>query len=149
MWECRFQPPDLEIVRGHPLNRGIEMPRTKNFSDEELRCKCCDDNFMDEAFLERLQTVRNKFGSAMHLSSAYRCPVGNDQVSITGRTGPHTTGRAVDVLISGKDSLRLISIALDCGMQGIGIKQHGEYASRYIHLDDLTEGVRPHCWSYT
>ena len=125
------------------------MPSTKNFSDEELRCKCCDDNFMDEEFLDRLQEVRDKFGKAMHLSSAYRCPVWNDQVSMTGRKGPHTTGRACDVLVSGKEALRLISIALDCGMQGIGVKQHGEYAGRFVHLDDLDEGVRPHIWSYT
>ena len=105
---------------------------------------------MDEEFLERLQTVRNKFGAAMHLSSGYRCPVWNDQVSKSGRTGPHTTGHAaVDVKVSGKYALRLIEIALACGMQGVGIKQHGEYASRWIHLDDLTEGIRPHIWSYT
>ena len=125
------------------------MPRTKNFSDEELRCKCCDENLMDEDFLEKLQEVRNKFGSVMHLSSAYRCPNWNEQVSKSGRTGPHTTGHAVDIKISGKNALRLINIALDCGMQGVGVKQHGEYAGRFVHLDDLTDGVRPHIWSYT
>ena len=125
------------------------MPRTKNFSDEELRCSCCDDNLMDDEFLERLQTIRNKFGSVMHLSSAYRCPNWNEQVSKSGRTGPHTTGHAVDVVVSGKNALRLINIALDCGVQGVGIKQHGEYAGRFVHLDDLTDGVRPHIWSYT
>ena len=126
------------------------MPSTKNFSDELLRCKCCGENLMDEEFLKRLQTVRNKFGRAMHLSSAYRCPVWNDQVSMTGRKGPHTTGRAVDVLVSGKDALRLISIALDCGMQGIGIKQNGPHEARFVHLDDLTgeAGPRPWMWSY-
>ena len=104
---------------------------------------------MDETFLGRLQTVRNKFGAPMYVTSGYRCPERNDLVSITGRTGPHTTGRACDVKVSGKHALRLISIALDCGMQGIGVKQHGEYASRWIHLDDLTDGLRPHIWSYT
>ena len=125
------------------------MPRTKNFSDEELRCKCCDENLMDEDFLEKLQEVRDKFGAVMHLSSGYRCPIWNEQVSKSGRTGPHTTGHAVDIKISGKNALRLINIALDCGMQGLGVKQHGEYAARFVHLDDLTDGVRPHIWSYT
>jgi uncharacterized protein YcbK (DUF882 family) len=125
------------------------MPSTKNFSDKELRCHCCDENLMDEDFLIRLQGVRDKFAAPMHLSSGYRCPVWNDQQSLSGRTGPHTTGHAVDIKISGKNALRLISIALDCGMQGVGIKQHGEYASRFVHLDDLTEGIRPHIWSYT
>lgn len=125
------------------------MLRTKDFTEKELRCYCCDDNIMDETFLGRLQTVRNKFGAPMYVTSGYRCPDRNDLVSITGRTGPHTTGRACDVKVAGRHALRLISIALDCGMQGIGIKQHGEYSSRWIHLDDLTDGVRPHIWSYT
>jgi len=105
---------------------------------------------MNEEFLERLQTVRNKFGTAMYLNSGYRCPVHNAKVSALGSMdGPHTTGHAVDVKVSGHNALRLINIALDCGMQGVGIKQHGEYASRFVHLDDLTVGVRPHIWSYT
>jgi uncharacterized protein YcbK (DUF882 family) len=125
------------------------MPRTKNFSDAELRCQCCDVNLMDVDFLERLQTVRNKYGAVMHLSSGYRCPIHNAKVSALGSIdGPHTTGHAVDVLVSGSNALRLINIALDCSMQGVGIKQHGEYASRFVHLDDLTVGVRPHLWSY-
>ena len=126
------------------------MPSTKNFSDEELRCSCCGENLMDEEFLKRLQTVRNKFGRAMHLSSAYRCPVWNDQVSMTGRKGPHTTGRAVDVLLSGPDALRLVSLAVDCGMRGIGIKQTAPHEARFVHLDDLTgeAGPRPWMWSY-
>ena len=125
------------------------MPRTKNFSDEELRCHCCGQNLIDEGFLEKLQKVRDKFGAVMHLSSGYRCPIWNEQVSKSGKTGPHTTGHAVDIKVSGKNALRLINIALDCGMQGVGVKQHGEYAGRFVHLDDLTEGVRPHIWSYT
>ena len=125
------------------------MPRTKNFTEKELRCNCCDKNLMNEAFLERLQTVRNKFGAAMYLTSGYRCPVHNSKISALGSMdGPHTTGHAVDVKVSGHNALRLINIALDCGMQGVGIKQNGEYSSRFVHLDDLTEGVRPHIWSY-
>ena len=103
---------------------------------------------MDVDFLLKLQEVRDKFDAVMHLSSGYRCPIWNVQVSKSGRKGPHTTGRAVDVKVSGKDALRLINVAIDCGMQGVGVKQNGEYALRFVHLDDLTEGVRPHIWSY-
>ena len=101
---------------------------------------------MSEETLARLQTVRNKFGRAMPVSSAYRCPKHNAEVSSTGKEGPHTTGQAVDVGISGARALKLISMALDCGFTGLGVKQHGE--TRYLHLDDLTHGIRPHIWSY-
>ena len=84
----------------------------------------------------------------MHVSSAYRCPEYNDRVSSTGESGPHTTGRAIDILVSGQDALRLVTIAIEHGMTGMGLSQKGDYTSRYCHMDDLTEGVRPHIWTY-
>ena len=103
---------------------------------------------MNPSFLVRLQDIREVFGVPMTLSSAYRCPTLNERISKTkSRTGPHTTGRAVDVLVSHKDALRLIRIALERGITGIGIKQHGD--GRFIHIDDLSDGIRPHVWSYT
>ena len=121
---------------------------TKNFSDIELRCTCCGENKMDQSYLVRLQDIREIFGTPMTLTSAYRCPDHNERISaMKSRTGPHTTGRAVDVAVSHKDALRLIRIALERGITGIGIKQHGD--GRFIHLDDLSDGVRPHIWSYT
>ena len=122
------------------------MPSTKNFSSLELECQCCGENKMDEDFLVRLQNVRDQFGT-MHLSSAYRCPTHNHAVSSTGLLGPHTTGHAVDILVSSYDAIRLIKIAVECGMEGVGVMQRGPYPQRFVHLDDLTIGVRPHIWS--
>lgn len=133
-----------------PQNTGLlppKPPSTKNFSDLELRCSCCGENKMDPSFLVRLQDIREIFGVPMHISSAYRCPIFNMRISKTGAKGPHCTGRAVDVLVSHQDALRLIRIALERGITGIGIKQHGD--GRFIHIDDLSDGIRPHVWSYT
>ena len=134
-----------------PQNSGLlpaQPPSTKNFSDLELRCTCCGENRMNESFLVRLQEIRDIFGVPMMLTSAYRCPDWNERQSNTkSRTGPHTTGRAVDVAVSHKDAIRLIRIALERGITGIGIKQHGD--GRFIHIDDLSDGIRPHVWSYT
>ena len=133
-----------------PQNPGLlppKPPSTKNFSDLELRCTCCGENKMNESFLVRLQEIRDIFGVPMMLSSAYRCPEWNERQSNTkSRTGPHTTGRAVDVSVSHQDALRLIRIALERGITGIGVKQNG--TGRFIHIDDLTDGIRPHIWSY-
>ena len=134
-----------------PQNPGLlppKPPSTKNFSDLELRCTCCGENRMNESFLVRLQEIRDIFGVPMHISSAYRCPEWNARQSKTGTNGPHTTGRAVDVLVSGNDALRLIRIALERGITGVGVSQKGEYTDRFLHIDDLTEGIRPHTWSY-
>ena len=122
---------------------------TEHFTRDELQCHCgCGGCQMDERFLERLEALRQAFGAPLRLSSAWRCPDYNERISATGRTGPHTTGHAVDVLISGKDAYRLIHLALSLGFTGIGISQHGPHEKRFIHLDDLTDGPRPWVWSY-
>ena len=53
------------------------------------------------------------------------------------------------------DALRLIEVAKKYVMTGIGVKQNGPAAKRFIHLDNLgisytklTGGPRPWIWSY-
>ena len=133
-----------------PQNPGLLPPNannTKNFSDIELCCSCCGENRMEESFLLRLQAVRDAFAYPMHVNSAYRCSAFNMRISKTGANGPHTTGRAIDIGVAGKDALRLVALALKHGMTGIGLSQKGDYTSRFLHMDDLTEG-RPHTWTY-
>jgi len=127
------------------------MESSAHFSKNELACKCCGTADMETVFMERLEKLRIQFGKSMRLSSAYRCPAHNSEVSNTGASGPHTTGQAVDVLIGGKDALWLINIAISLGFSGIGIKQKGPYEQRFIHFDDLEEASgrpRPWIWSY-
>lgn len=124
---------------------------SKHFSENELKCKCgCDFKGMDEGFMLKLEKIRqdSRWGKPIRLSSAYRCPSHNAKVSGTGETGPHTTARAVDCLISSEDAILFTVIAYQHGMTGIGWKQKGDYISRFVHIDDLTEGKRPHSWSY-
>jgi len=127
------------------------MPSTKNFSSAELQCKCgCGGNEMKPDFLNKLQTMRDEFKKPMRINSGFRCSKHDANVSsskIAGR-GPHTTGHAVDVGISGSDALLLVELAVKNGMTGIGIKQKGK--GRFCHFDDLTDeaGPRPWIWSY-
>lgn len=123
---------------------------TKNFTYNELKCRgtgICD---MSPSFLERLQLIRDDFGRPLNPSSGFRAPEWNEKVSSTGRTGPHTTGHAVDIQIFGAEALELIKIAQAHGITGIGFKLHGPRGKRFIHLDDLTAPhPRPNSWSYT
>lgn len=129
----------------------------KNFSGNELRCrgKCaaCEgtENNMSPDLMNRLQRIRDKMGVPLPVSSAYRCPEYNDKVSSTGKNGPHTTGRAVDIAVSGRTALVLVGMALEEGITGIGINQKGPVEKRFIHLDmcyDLPRRPRPWIWSY-
>lgn len=104
---------------------------------------------MDPGFLDRLMRLRSLYGRPMKISSGYRCPKHNAAVSSTGADGPHTTGHAADIAVSRADALRLMWLAEDAGMTGVGVAQKG--AARFIHVDDLPDGPgqpRPTIWSY-
>jgi uncharacterized protein YcbK (DUF882 family) len=121
------------------------------FTEDELRCRCgCGQAKMEPEFMRKLVSLREKAGFPFHLTSAYRCPMFNEIVSLTGRGGPHTTGRAVDIALWGREAHWLISNAAAHGMSGIGINQKGTYTQRFIHVDDLSNDKhQPRPWSWT
>lgn len=121
---------------------------TKNFSKKEMACSCCGESKMDLDFIIRLQTLRELCGFTFIISSGYRCAKHNADVSSTGEQGPHTTGMACDVKVSGERAHTLLKHALRLGFTGIGISQKGPHEKRYIHVDTVNNGPRPMIWSY-
>jgi zinc D-Ala-D-Ala carboxypeptidase len=118
------------------------------FSVEELTCQCgCGVMGMDPAFMDALSVLRGTFAQPMQITSGYRCPAHNHDVAETGFTGPHTTGKAVDVLISRVSATALIRLALNSDFRGIGIKQHGSDHGRMVHLD-MVERPDQIIWTY-
>jgi zinc D-Ala-D-Ala carboxypeptidase len=119
------------------------------FRPSEFACKHCGANLMEDWFLRDLDELRHRYGRPLFISSGYRCPRYNEEVSRTGRTGPHTTGRAVDVRVARADAYHVLSLALAMGFTGIGVAQKG--AARFLHLDRLPNAPgqpRPTVWSY-
>ena len=123
---------------------------SKNFSASELACSCCGKNEMTQETVDALQALRESIGKPLRLSSAYRCPKHNSKVSSTGKSGPHTTGKAIDIACSGKDAWELLSFAMIRSKiwKGIGVSQKGKHESRFIHLDTIEADNRPWVWSY-
>lgn len=121
------------------------------FSHSELACRHCSIERMDDLFMDRLIHLRQALNFPLPVSSGYRCPEHNARVSRTGRTGPHTTGRAADVRVYGHRAHELIKLACLHGFTGIGISQGGPHAARFVHLDDLPNAPgqpRPWVWDY-
>tara|TARA_A100000172_G_scaffold18320_2_gene10051 strand:+ start:6072 stop:6458 length:387 start_codon:yes stop_codon:yes gene_type:complete len=120
------------------------------FTEKELCCKGTGECNMDDNFMLKLEELRKKYNTPMIITSGYRHPAHN--IAIGGsRYSAHIKGRAVDVQVIGKDALRLMRLALECGMTGIGVAQRGPHNKRFIHLDDLEdtyENPRPWVWSY-
>ena len=121
---------------------------TEHFTDDELCCPHCGKCLMDKDFLELLEEIREAYGKPMYLTSAYRCPEYNIRISNTGARGPHTTGKAVDVMVSGESAYKLMSTAVYHGVTGVGVNQRGSYAQRFLHLDTVHNDYRPRVWSY-
>jgi uncharacterized protein YcbK (DUF882 family) len=133
----------------------ISWDEIEYFTPGEFACHCgeCDStgDEMNMQFIRTLDQLRDLQGSAMIITSGYRCQAYNDNISITGIDGPHTTGRAADVGVSGERAFHLVQqCSLGGWMQGIGINQKGSHDKRFIHLDDLEgpDHPRPRIWTY-
>ena len=117
------------------------------FSEKELSCPCCGINGFNPNTLDKINAIRHLANFKFVGVSAYRCP---DYNTTRGFTQTHATGQAMDIPCSHKKAYKLIQLALENGITGIGISQKG--AGRFIHLDDLEEELpkrpRPHIWSY-
>ena len=120
------------------------------FTEKEMRCEGTGGCEMNEEFMSKLIELRKKFNEPMIITSGYRHTAYNMVVG-GAPNSPHMKGRAVDVSIMGKEAVRLIRLALDTGMTGIGVAQRGPAMKRFIHFDDLEnshEHPRPWIWSY-
>ena len=119
------------------------------FKPQEFACHCgtCGSTGleMDLRFIKRLDQLRHEYGAPMKVTSGYRCPAHNNSVSSTGFNGPHTTGHAADIGISGEQAYNLVRLS---NFGGLGINQRGPYEKRFIHLDDLDGDTRPRIWTY-
>ena len=115
--------------------------KIKHFSRDEFVCACCGEEKMDQEFLHKLDGARDLLDIPFVITSGYRCPAHNSAVSSTGETGPHTTGKAADIALSGKNA-RDALVMLAHVFNGIGLNQKG--AGRFIHVDLLNRRI----WTY-
>jgi zinc D-Ala-D-Ala carboxypeptidase len=119
------------------------------FKVSDFACHHCGENKIDYLLVEQLDELRHQCGFPITISSGYRCPDHNAKVSSTGRTGPHTTGRAADLAVSHQQALTVLRKALAMNFTGFGVNQKG--GGRFIHLDTLPNAPgqpREHLWSY-
>lgn len=101
--------------------------------DKMLACSCCGKQGMDDVFMRKLDVLRGMVGQGFTVTSGYRCPDHNESVSSTGRDGPHTTGRAVDIKANSRLKMLITQAAISQGITRVGV------AKSFIHIDDLTE----------
>ena len=119
----------------------------KYFSEEELKCKYTGQCDMDWTFMQTIERIRERCNFPFNVSSAYRS-IEHPVEAKKNNPGAHTTGKAMDILVSGEQAMTLIKIAIEEGINRIGVAQKGDHASRFIHLDMDISSPSPRIWSY-
>jgi zinc D-Ala-D-Ala carboxypeptidase len=115
------------------------------FSEKELACQHCGEYKFDAEFLELLNHIRADCGFPLPVSSGYRCT--RHPIEAAKRhPGAHSSGRAVDIAVSGNLAHKLVSVATAHGVPRIGVNQKGDI--RFIHLDWDVTLPGPTIWSY-
>lgn len=90
-------------------------------------------------FARRLEELRKRIGDQpIIINSWYRSP-SHPIEKAKDKPGAHTTGQAADIRCDGVLARQITEAALSMEFGGIGIKQHGPRAGRFIHLDDAHE----------
>lgn len=128
----------------------IDWSRYPNFSYKELQCSHTGKCYMHEDMLEMLQGIRDEYGKPIFISSGYR-DITHPLETTKDRPGEHTFGMAVDITCNGRDTLRLIEIALSHGITRLGVHQKGRASGRFIHIgigDKLTNEFPSAIWTY-
>ena len=119
------------IIKAYSRAKEGNVKLSQNFKANEFRCKDNSDViFIAPELVDILQTIRNHYGKAVHINSAYRTPTYNKKVG--GATySQHLYGTAADIRINGvkpKDLAAYIETLMP-NYGGIGI-----YPT-FVHVD--------------
>ena len=115
-----------------------------------LSCPCCGVQGMDDEFMEEIDHLRHISQIPFIVTSGYRCPDYNNRIAKSGKSGPHTTGKAIDISLYGNKAWIVLSNALEMGFSGVGVYQSGDFKGRFLHLDQVENSgkiKRPNLWS--
>lgn len=110
--------------------------RESNFLLREFRCKDgSDEVILDYGLVKILQKVRNHFGKAVSITSAYRTRAHNK--SVNGATASyHIKGRAADFTVTGVSNREVAKFLQSIGVKGVGLY---DYTGGFVHVDTREE----------
>tara|TARA_B100000749_G_C18406507_1_gene457143 strand:+ start:60 stop:443 length:384 start_codon:yes stop_codon:yes gene_type:complete len=121
------------------------------FTSDELRCGCgkCDGGSMSDAFMSKLVAIREYLNFPLPISSAFRCEEHNRNVGGASSSlhlpDKNGNAHAVDIRIDRDRAYKVVEIARQFGMRGVGVSQKG--SARFVHLDDRNQADMSF-WSY-
>lgn len=126
-------------VKTYQENNRVQL--SKNFNSYEFRCglgsPCsCSTILIDDKLVEYLQKIRDHFGKAITITSAYRCQSYNKSIG-SGVGSYHTRGMACDFSVSGVTPREVAKYAESIGILGIGLYETNA-DGHFVHIDTRT-----------
>lgn len=114
----------------YSLKADGEKQVSENFKVKEFRCKDGSDKILiDVDFVrDKLQAVRDHFGAALTINSAYRTESYNTKVG-GAKSSYHLKGQAFDIVVAGHTPLEVAQCAQSLDINGI-IQYNG-----FVHVD--------------
>ena len=103
--------------------KGKAIKLSDNFKSTEFDCHgsgCCSTTLIDSQLVNYLQKIRNHFGKAVTINSAYRCETHNKKIG-GGSNSYHKKGQAADIKVSGVTPAEVAKYAESIGIKGIGL----------------------------
>ncbi|MCA0871389.1 DUF882 domain-containing protein [Seohaeicola saemankumensis] len=104
--------------------------RWPNFNPAEIACRGTGKLLINEAALDKLQTLRDQLGKPLIVRSAYRSPEHNRAVGGATRS-KHMEGAAFDIAMANHDPVAFEAAARDVGFLGFGFYPR----SGFMHID--------------
>lgn len=117
----------------------MDWTKIKNFKPYEFRCPCCGLEKMDQDFVEKLDSLRDRIGLPIEISSGYRC---EERDKAVGGKGNHTTGKAVDIICKTSE------FRYDILWNAAGYFSRIGIGKTFIHLDDCKDKPQEVVWLY-
>ncbi|WP_409434022.1 D-Ala-D-Ala carboxypeptidase family metallohydrolase [Litorimonas sp. RW-G-Af-16] len=98
-----------------------------NFTRIEMACRHCGIGYPWPEFMDRLQSMRDRVGRPLRITSAHRCPLHNARVG--GAPFSQHLRLAADISTVGHDRAKLHEAAKRAGFTGFG------FYLTFLHID--------------
>ena len=116
------------------------MKLSKNFSREEMKCPCCNQDTVDAELIMVLQDIRDHFNEPVFISSGNRCRSYNFTVN-GSINSQHIHSKAADLKVKFVSPQLVADYLEDKYPDKYGI---GRYGDRFTHIDVRQNKARWH-----
>ncbi len=108
------------------------MRLSEHFDRDEFRCHCnnCKQDTVDARLITVLESIRERFGQAVHVNSGNRCKYYNTRIN-GSKNSQHLLGKAADIIIGDQAPLGVYMVIDEMFPNELGL---GRY-NTFTHVD--------------